>query len=106
MKWVGYNGIVAHGSNNQMKNNLMTNLNNYIGKICQCKQQILYTWSDCNDPIKRIPSNTWFVITKIEELTGVEKGTLDVYLLTKEGELRFTTLDEDDFDQIQIVTHE
>jgi hypothetical protein len=66
----------------------------------------MYTWSDCNDSIKRIPCNAWFVIIKIEELTGVEKGTLDVYLLTKEGELRFTTIDEDDFDQIQIVTHE
>jgi hypothetical protein len=53
-----------------------------------------------------LPSNTWFVIIKIEELTGVEEGYYDVYLLTKEGELRLTTVHREELDNIRMVTHE
>jgi hypothetical protein len=90
-----------------MKNNLMTNLNKYIGKICECNVRLPYVWDMIADSnMEILPSNTWFVIIKVEELVGVEEGYYDVYLLTKEGELRLTTVHREELDNIRMVTHE
>lgn len=90
-----------------MKNNLMIDLNNYIGKICKCNVRLPYVWDMIADSnMEILPSNTWFVIIKVEELVGVEIGYYDVYLLNNQGELRLTNVHREELDNIQIVTHE
>lgn len=85
----------------------MPDLNKYIGKICNCSMPLQYLWNGRPDSnIDILPSNCWFVIIKIDVLTGVEAGYYDMYLLNNLGELRLTTLDRCQLDDIQIVTNQ
>ena len=87
----------------------MIDINNYIGKICKCNVRLQYVVWDmvANTDIDILPSNTWFVLIKVEEpLVGVELGYYDVYLLNNQGELRLTIIHREELDKIEMVTHE
>lgn len=77
-----------------------------IGKLCTCPYELTAWELSDNGKYKIIPSNDMFTIINIIELTGEERGLYDIYLLTHEGELRFTTVDNVYLGLIQSATHD